>query len=144
MDAGYISAITALAGSLVGGFASFATTWVTQHGQARNAQTAGDKSRRQKLYKEFIEEASRLYGDALERQDAQVSTLVGIYAMVSRMRVLSSKPVVEAAENVARMIIETYLAPNKSFQDLPEVLRTRTMDPLQLFSEACRDENAIH
>jgi hypothetical protein len=143
MDAGYISAITALAGSLVGGFASFATTWITQHGQARNAQSASEKSRRQKLYKAFIEEASRLYGDALESQDAKVSTLVGIYAMISRMRVLSSKPVVEAADNVALVIIETYLAPNKHFQDLPEVLKTSTMDPLRLFSEACREENAV-
>jgi hypothetical protein len=140
MDAGYISALAALAGSAVGGLTSFATSWLNQHKQTQTEQLSRDKRRRQALYKQFIEEAARLYADGLERQDAQLSTLVGIYAMTSRMRILSSQAVVDAADTVVQTIVEIYLAPNRSFTDLPDMMRSHTMDPLRLFSEACRDE----
>jgi hypothetical protein len=140
MDAAYVPALAALAGSAVGGLTSFATSWLNQHKQTQARQISRDRRRRQTLYREFVEEASRLYADALEREDPQLSTLIGVHAMVSRMRILSSRPVVDAAESVARAIIDTYLAPNRSFADLPDLLGRRTLDPLRLFSEACRDE----
>ena|SRR5215813_10621294 len=57
MDAGYISAMAALAGSAIGAFASIATTWVVQHPQTRATQRAQDRARREALYGEFIREA---------------------------------------------------------------------------------------
>ena len=61
-----------------------------------------DKVRRQKLYKQFIDEASKLYADALARDKAEISALVSVYALISRMRVVSSSAVVEKAEAVIR------------------------------------------
>ena len=50
---------------------------------------------------------------------------------------------VHAAERAGRLIIETYLAPNTSFVDLPGFLEE--MDPLREFGEACRREmHTIH
>ena len=46
--------------------------------------------------------------------------------------------ILEAAEKAGRLILETYLSPNKTFFDLPELLNG--MDPLRDFSEACRRE----
>jgi len=46
--------------------------------------------------------------------------------------------VIEAAEKAGRLILETYLSPNKEFVDLPELMKE--MDPLHEFSEACRRE----
>ncbi len=46
--------------------------------------------------------------------------------------------VIEAAEKAGRLIIETYLAPNRTFVDLPDLLNE--IDPLRDFSEACRRE----
>jgi hypothetical protein len=46
--------------------------------------------------------------------------------------------VIEAAEKVGRLILETYLSPNRTFVDLPDLLRE--VDPLRDFSEACRRE----
>jgi hypothetical protein len=46
--------------------------------------------------------------------------------------------VIEAAEKAGRVILETYLAPNRTFVDLPELINE--MDPLRDFSEACRTE----
>jgi hypothetical protein len=43
-----------------------------------------------------------------------------------------------------RTIIEAYLAPNKTFRDLTEVIDDDAMNPLRDFSNACRDELRAH
>jgi hypothetical protein len=101
---------------------------------------ATEKRQRQTLHKLFIDEASRLCGDALEHNNPQVVELVRIYALVSRMRVLSSPPVIEAANKIVRKIVDTYLEPNKTFLEVHELLRRDAMDPLREFSETCRQE----
>jgi hypothetical protein len=115
-------------------------SWLTQHVQFRAQQRASDLSRREELYKDFIEEASRLYADAFAHDEAEVANLVNLYALVSRMRVRSSPRIVETADRVVRVIIETYLAPNKTFRDVKEILDNDAMDPLGEFSHACREE----
>jgi hypothetical protein len=42
--------------------------------------------------------------------------------MISVMRVLSSPQAVAAGESVARTIVETYLAPNKTMSDLRKMV----------------------
>src|SRR5215468_11316222 len=115
MEPAYLSAFAALAGSTIGGLTSLTASWLTQYVQFRAQQRASDLSRREDLYKNFIEEASRLYADAFAHDEAEVANLVNLYALVSRMRVLSSPAVVESADKVVRTIIETYLAPNRTF-----------------------------
>src|SRR5215813_12192379 len=116
MDASFLAAIAALAGSAIGGLTSFASTWLTQHHQDRVKWLSEEKIRRQKLYKQFIDEASKLYADALVHDQAEVSALVGVYALISRMRVVSSSAVIEKADAVVLLIIDTYFKPNKTFQ----------------------------
>jgi hypothetical protein len=99
-----------------------------------------EKSRRQKLYKEFIEEASRLYADALVHDNSEVSALVSLHALIGRMRSLSSDAVIERAEAVARMIVDTYFAPNKTFPELRQLMASHATDPLKEFSPTCRKE----
>jgi hypothetical protein len=140
MDPAYITAFAALAGSMIGGLTSLAASWLSQHVQVREQQLAQNLIRREELYKDFIEEASKLYVDAYEHDQAEVSNLINLYALVSRMRVLSSPPVVESADRAVRKIIETYLAPNKTFRDVPEILDNEAMNPLREFSNACREE----
>jgi len=140
MDTAYFSAIAALSGSVIGGLTSLAASWVTQNAQARTEQRLQDKKRRQELYKTFIEEASKLYGEALMTDKSEITNLVNLYAMVSRMRILGSPSVVQAADAVARLIIDPYFEPNKTVRELREVLRSGDIDPLSEFSEACRDD----
>ena len=140
MEPAYLSALAALAGSTIGGLTSLTASWLTQHVQFRAQQRASDLSRREELYKNFIEEASRLYADAFAHDQAEVVNLVNLYALVSRIRVRSSPRIVETADRVVRVIIETYLAPNKTFRDVTEILDNDAMDPLREFSHACRDE----
>jgi hypothetical protein len=90
MEPAYITAFAALAGSLIGGLTSLAASWLSQHVQVREQQRVQDLNKREELYKDFIEEASKLYVDAYEHDKAEVSNLINLYALVSRMRVLSS------------------------------------------------------
>ena len=140
MDPAFFSGFAALAGSAIGGVTSLGASWLTQRVQFRAQQYTRDLSRREDLYKNFIDEASRLYADAYENDDAKVSTLVNLYALVSRMRVLSSPTIVKSADEVVRVIIETYRAPNRSFRDVQELLDENAMNPLREFSNACREE----
>jgi hypothetical protein len=140
MNPAYLPALAALAGSAIGGLTSLASAWLTQQHQDRIKRFSQDKTGRQKLYRQFIEEASKLYADALVHEQAEVSALVSVYALISRMRFLSSSAVVEKAEAVIRMILDTYFAPNKTFPELRKLVDSHAVDPLRAFSEECREE----
>ena len=140
MDTASISAFAALGGALIGGLTSFATSWVTQKTQVKAQQLSHKLTRREELYKDFIEEASRLYADSLVHETPDISQLIGLYAMISMMRAISSTTIVQYADKVARMIVNTYLAPNKSLPELRDMVNSGAVDPLRDFSEACREE----
>src|SRR5215471_3397652 len=61
MDAAYISALSALGGATIGGLVSFGSSWLTQRTQLCFAHHEAIKAKREALYTEFIDEASRLY-----------------------------------------------------------------------------------
>jgi DNA-binding transcriptional regulator YhcF (GntR family) len=56
------------------------------------------------------------------------------------MRVLSSRTVLEQAEQIERTILDTYLEPDKTIPELREMANSGTLDLLRTFSEACRAE----
>ena len=140
MDTSIISALAALTGAAVGGLTSGIANWLNHRSQVRAQWILHEKTRRQILYKDFIEEAAKCYIDALQHDEADIPGLVGVYAKLSRMRTLSSKPVVHQAEDVARKILDTYLEPDKSFVELREMAVDGTIDLLRGFSDACHDE----
>jgi hypothetical protein len=140
VDASIISALAALTGAAVGGLTSGIANWLNHRSQLRAQWLLHEKSRRQILYRDFIEEASKCYIDALQHAEADIPGLVGLYAKLSRMRALSSKTVVHCAEDVARKIMDTYLEPDKSFVELREMAIDGTIDLLHGFSNACHDE----
>jgi hypothetical protein len=95
LDPSYISALAVLAGSAIGGLTTLGAAWITQNRLANAQRVAQEKSRRQELYKYFIDEASKLYADALAHNQAEISALVSIYASLSKMRVTSNSMVVK-------------------------------------------------
>jgi hypothetical protein len=78
--------------------------------------------------------------DALQHGEADIPGLVSLYAKLSKLRALSSRPVVHCAEDVARKILNTYLEPDKSFVEQREMAIDGTIDLLRGFSDACHDE----
>jgi hypothetical protein len=141
MDAALISAMSALAGSVIGGLTTGFTTWLSQRSQARAGQIAHDLARREDLIKEFILEASKTYGDAIVNNEPKMPELIDLYAMVSRLRVLAMPRSVACADIVMTSILETYSAPNRTIADLRELVKEGgRVDPLRDFAEAAREE----
>jgi hypothetical protein len=140
MNAAYVSALAALAGSIIGGLTTFAAAWVTQRQQANVQWLLQEKTRRQELYQQFIEEASKLYTDALMHDQVAISPLVGLYALINKIRIFSSPGIAEGADKIVRMIIDTYFLPNKTLPEMRAMMESGALDPLRDFSEMCRDE----
>ena len=140
MEAAYISAFAALAGTAIGGLTSFATSWITQQAQTRGQRLAAEREARAALFGRFLDEAAKLYSDALQTRRDDITGLIDIYALTNRIRLISSPQVAEAADTVCRMIVDAYLAPNMTLQEMRANWIDKHVDPLRDFSEACRRE----
>src|SRR6266516_3323874 len=112
-NTGYITALAALGGATLGGLTSFATSWTTLRTQMKAQRSANSKSNRQKLYKAFIDDAAKTYGDALIHDKLETTGLIDLHALVSRMRIVSSQPVIESAIKVVKVKSDTYSRPRK-------------------------------
>jgi DeoR/GlpR family transcriptional regulator of sugar metabolism len=140
----YLSAIAALVGTFVGGITSIATSWLGQQRQTKKQRKVQEKEELQALYKQFIENASRLYLDALEHNTTEISKLVDIYSTLNRMRVLSSPKVVAAADSALGIIVGVYAKENATFSGIRQSIGHGFLDPLRPFSEACREELMVY
>ena len=140
MDAGYLTAVAALAGSAVGGLTSFCASWLGQSSQFKAQVLLLDKGRREEVYRDYICEASKSYIDALTSDKPDLPKVFTLYALISRMRMVSSPNVIREAERVARLIVDSYPEPNKTFNEVRVMVDKHTLDPLRGFSEACREE----
>jgi hypothetical protein len=126
---------------VVGGLTSGVTNWLNQRSQARAGQLAHDMARREDLYRDFIVAASKAYGEAIVSSEPQVQEIIALYAMISRMRVVSSPRTVACAEKIMITTIATYDAPNQTVRELHDLLESGAgIDPLKDFAEAAREE----
>ena len=100
MNNAYISALAALAGSGIGALASVGTTWLTQRYQDRSQRSAQISARLEQLFGEFIDQASRVFADALTHQLDDLSKLVPLYATMGKLRLYASNATVLCADRV--------------------------------------------
>jgi hypothetical protein len=141
MDPAYLTGLAIFAGSVVGGLTSLTSAWLTKKHETGARRASENSVGRQKLYAQFMDEASKLYVDALVRDQAEPAAMVSIYALISKMRMVSHITVVESAEAVIRTIFTTYSRPNKTSPELQKLTLNREfVDPLLTFSEVCREE----
>ena len=140
LDPSIVTATAAVAGSLVGGLTSFVSSYVTQRHQGHADRVVKDLERREELYARFDELAAELVLDALDHTLDDPAKLIGIATLTGRIRLASSKPVLEAAEAVVDEILATYQRPPV---DPREVVRTSAREflaPLIAFTAAARAE----
>ena len=140
MDQAYVSACFGLAGAMLGGLTSFTTSWLTQRAQIRERREESSRTSRQAIFNEFIVEASRLYGDALTHEKDDACDLVQLYAIVGKLRLCASSPVVGAAQQAMDVIITAYLEPNRSLHEIRQMAQDGKMNILLDFGEKCRAE----
>jgi hypothetical protein len=137
------SAVAALAGSAVGALASVATTWLTLNVQSRTDRYTREIARKEHVSGQFIEEASRLFSDALTHTLDDASKLVNVYAIISKLRLFASPFVLSAAEEVMDRIIQLYESPEKNLHEVLAGGRVGEFDILRRFSEACRRDLGV-
>ena len=141
MDVAYVSGLSALAGSVIGGLTSGVTTWLNQRSLPRAGQLAHELSRRQELYKDFIVAASKAYAEALVVNEPKIQELIALYAMISRMRAMSSSNIVACAEGILLKTTDAYFEQNRTVAELRELIKSWAgVDALTGFAEAARDE----
>ena len=141
MNVAVISALSALAGSTIGALSSFSTTWLVQTSQMRSLRLGTEHTKRETLYADFIAEAAKRITDAMSHQAETPDVLVLMVASIGQMRLFSSSDVVAAAEQVARVVVESYIAPNRSLKELHDALMDgEKLDPIAKFADACRKE----
>jgi hypothetical protein len=140
MDSAWISAFSAVMGSLVGAFTSFVTTYANQRAQYRRDFLSKQFAQRETLYSEFINEAARLMVDSLEQEAVKPGTLVAIYALENRIRLNASDEVVAAARDAIKQIVESYRQPRMMDEDIRRGAYLEIKDPVKEFGEACRKE----
>lgn len=145
MDHSLISAVAALAGAAIIAAGSFIRSWLIHQGEVRAQWLTQEVLRRQNLYNEFIEEASKCYLHAIQYHEPDISLLVVLYAKMNRMRVLASPKVLAIAEVTLRRIVETYSETDVTFTDntLRTMVQKGSFDLLRDFSEACRSESNL-
>lgn len=139
MNSVMITALAAIAGSLVGALGSAIGTWITARHQDRRDLLGKQIARREALYSDFIGESGRLLVDAMQHNVSDVQKLLPVYALLSRIRLTSSKAVLQEAEKVMETIVSTYPQPNLTVEQI-ESKAVNGQDPLRQFSDTCRAE----
>ena len=140
LDSTIVSALSALLGSVVGGSATIATAWFTQKTQNEQERKRSEIKMREELYAQFVVECSKLVIDSLDHSLDSPEKLVAVYALQNRVRLIGSDPVDRAADETVKRIVELYLKPNLTKDEVRRIALSHPDDPLRPFADACRDE----
>jgi hypothetical protein len=140
MDANLITALAGVLGAVSGASAAIATTWITQKNQTIRERAKAETRKRETLYGEFITEASQRLADAFDHTLDKPETLVKLYAILGRIRLVSSDAVLTAAQECCDRVVGLYAEPNRTMSEIFTTLRSGELEALERFSDACRVE----
>jgi hypothetical protein len=140
MDQAYISTIAALAGTIIGGLTSFATAWVTQNVQARNARIMAETAKRQELYGSFMDELALLYSHALRGEEVDFGRLVTAFALKGRITLMSTPAVIDSADRAVKFLVDLQLGARRSAREVREMMDQQSADAIGDFAKTCREE----
>ena len=140
MDSTGVTALAAAIGSMVGATISIGTTWISQRRQSIRATAEWKLREHELLYKEFIMEASRLFGDAMVNSLDRPDQFVALYGILSRIRLIAGEDVLTTAVDCCRRLVELYRRPNMTAEQIRAAIESNEFDPLKDFSAACRTE----
>jgi hypothetical protein len=140
VDANFITALAGVLGSVTGASAAIATTWISQKSQTVRERAKWETRKRETLYGDFITEASQRLADAFDHSLDKPETLVKLYAILGRIRLVSSDAVLTAAEECCDRIVDLYAKPNRTMAEIFTTLHSGEFEFLKRFSDACRVE----
>lgn len=140
MDGAVVSALAALGGSAFGGITPLLSNFLIQRGMTEREIMSRELVSRQTLYSDFIQLGTRIYVSASTKEVDDADELVALYALISRMRLFASEPVIEAAERFAAQMTERFGETAMTIEALRSATVSRHADPLNVFSSCCREE----
>jgi len=139
-DTTLLTALSGLLGTLIGGSASVATTWVAHKTVSKRELMREEMRKRETLYGEFIGECAKLLMDSFTHSLEAPETMLGVLALINRIRLCASQMVLDQAERLLRRITDQYLSPNLTLDELRDLARSENADLLRDFAETCRAE----
>jgi hypothetical protein len=139
-DTATLTALSGLLGTLIGGSASVATTWVAHKTVSKRELMREEMRKRETLYGEFIGECAKLLMESLTHSLEKPETMLAVLALINRIRLCASETVLDQAERLLRRITDQYLSPNLTLDELRELARSTNADLLREFAETCRAE----
>jgi hypothetical protein len=110
VNANLITALAGVLGSLSGASAAIATTWISQKSQTIRERAKSETRKRETLYGDFITEGSQRVADAFDHSLDKPETLVKLYSLLGRFRLVSSDPVLAAAQECCDRIFKDFSA----------------------------------
>ena len=99
MDGAVVSALAALGGSAFGGITPLLSNFLIQRGMTEREIMSRELVSRQTLYSDFIQLGTRIYVSASTKEVDDADELVALYALISRMRLFASEPVIKASRS---------------------------------------------
>jgi hypothetical protein len=140
MNPTFLPALSVLLGSATGALTSVATTWLAHRHQQRSQCMTQERARRERIFSDFIDQASKMFADALTHSSVEdPAKLVPLYATMAKLRLFASERTISAAQQVMKRILESYYLPNADFKTQPS-RPDRDFDILLDFIAACRAE----
>jgi hypothetical protein len=140
VDVNLITALAGVLGSVTGASAAIATTWILQKSQTVRERAKWETRKRETLYGDFITEGSQRLADAFDHSLDKPETLVKLYAILGRIRLVSSDAVLAAAEECCDRIVDSYAKPNRTIAEIFTTLHSGEYEVFKDFSDACRVE----
>ncbi len=140
MNTAVISALAAIGGSAIGALAPVLSSVLVQRSAARRDLANRMVASREALYSDFIKEAAGLYVSAVTHHLENLGEMVSLYALVSRIRLCATDPVLHAAEDTVKHILQDFSGANLTIEQVASDVVSAGADPLAAFSFACRKE----
>ena len=148
IDPDFLSPLSAILGALAGGGASLMAAIYTQRCQDRHHRIAGEVTKRETIYADFLMSASNLLLKAYTQEEISLNgdeqRLIGL---VNRMRLFAPPEIVSTAEEVVKAIVEIALKPGVELRQLAHEALSRDLNPnpLLAFTSICRaDLDRVH
>src|SRR5437762_7266456 len=118
MDQNFTTGAAGVLGSVSGASAAIATTWISQKNQTVRERAKSETRKRETLYGDFITEASQRLADAFDHSLDKPETLVKLYAVLGRIRLVSSDAVLVAAEECCDRVVDLYVNLNRNLDEI--------------------------
>jgi hypothetical protein len=140
MDNTIIGVLAAIGGSSVGALTPVLSNYVLQRSVTQREIANREIAQREALFADFIKEGAELYAKAVSNDLQSLDQLISLFALVNRIRLFASEPVVQAAEQFVRQVIHNFGEANLSLSEIRNAALASKADPLEQFTLECRRE----